>query len=131
MVMGVTFSSLTVSQQKQIEDLSTSCRSFSSQLSKLCILGSAIASNWSGGTATLVASLNSGEIIPNTTGLDGAQDLSPADVSNLAGYATTISNPSNSPNGNSNDSTAGSYSSAFIKALLVKACGINAFIGNG
>ena len=115
--------SLTASQQAAVQSFATSCRSFAAGLSQLNILAAAIGAEWAGGVSTLVNSLQSGDLIPNTSGLAGSQDLAPADVANLAGYATNISNPNNADQG------AGGYNGSFIQALCVKAAGINAAIG--
>lgn len=115
--------SLTTDQQLAVTSFVTSCRSFSAQLSQLNILGAAIGAAWAGGISILVGDLSSGDLIPNTSGLAGSQDLSQADVSNIAGYATNISNPANSDQG------TGGYNGGFIAALFVKAAGINAAIG--
>src|SRR5579859_4601526 len=103
--------SLTPSQQAAVQSFATSCRTFAAQLAQLNILGAAIGAEWAGGVSTLVGSLQSGDLIPNTSGLAGSQDLSQADVSNLAGYATNIANPSNSDQG------TGGYNGSFIAAL--------------
>lgn len=114
--------SLTADQQTAVLAFTTNCRSFAAQLAQLNILGAAISAAWAGGISTYVSSLQSGDIIPNVSSLAGSQDLQQADVANIAGYATTISNPANASQG------TGGYSSAFIQALLIKAAGINASI---
>jgi hypothetical protein len=111
--------SLTASQQQQVQDLTNACRSFMAMLWQLNILGAAIAANWNGGTTTLVQSgLQSGDLIPQTSGLAGAQPLAAADVTNIAGYAINFSNAANASQG------TGGYASPFIEALAVKAAGI-------
>lgn len=119
-----TYASLTPAQQDAVQNLVNPLRTFSAQLMQLNILASRIAADWSGGVATIVASLDSGETIPNTSALAGAQGLAPADVSNLAGYAANHSDPSRAPT--ANDGTGGGYNSNFIQALAVKAAGIGA-----
>jgi hypothetical protein len=85
-------------------------------------LAAAISAAWGGGISTLVGDLQSGDIIPNASGLAGAQDFTQADIADLAGYAVNISNPANSSQG------TGGYNGSFIAALFVKAAGINATI---
>lgn len=121
-----TYASLTLPQQEQVQDLTNNIRSLASLMSEVSILSAAIGASWNGGTSTLVQGLTNTEIIPNTSGLAGAQPLAPADVTNFAGYAITFADPTKSPNGT--DGTGGGYSSAFIQALRVKLCGINASI---
>jgi len=71
---------------------------------------------------TLVGDLSSGDIVPNTSGLAGSQDLLASDITDIAGYAINISNPANASQG------TGGYNGSFILALAVKAAGINASI---
>lgn len=111
---------LTADQQTAVTDFCNSVRAFSALLGRACSLGSAIGAAWAGGISTLVGDLESGDSVPNTSGLAGSQNLVPADISNLAGYATVISDPSNASQG------TGSFNGAFIKALCVKAAGVNA-----
>lgn len=114
---------LTSDEQETVLQFVASCRAFAADLGQLNVLGAAIAAGWAGGISTLVNSLDPADLIPNTSGLAGAQPLGKADVANIAGYGTTISNPTNPSQG------TGGYNSAFIEALLVKAAGINASIG--
>ncbi len=115
--------SLTSPQQEAVQSFTTSVRSFSAQLGQLCVLANAIGAEWSGGVSTLVGDLSGGDVIPNTSGLAGSQDLLASDVSALAGYAINISNPANASQG------TGGYNGSFIQSLCVKAAGINASIG--
>jgi hypothetical protein len=114
---------LTEEEQKTVTDFDVNCRSFMVALSQLTILGSKIAAGWAGGIADLVNSLASTDLIPNTSGLHGAQPMGPADIGNIATYATQISDETNASQG------TGGYNDKFIQALGVKAAGINASIG--
>lgn len=119
-----TYASLTPAQQDAVENLVNPLRAFAAQLMHLNVLAARISADWNGGVSTIVGTLDSGETIPNTSALAGAQGLAPADVTNLAGYAINHCDPSRSPT--ANDGTGGGYNSAFIQALAVKAAGIGA-----
>jgi len=113
---------LTADQQKAVTDFTQSLRAWSAQLAQLNSLGAAIGAAWFGGINGLVGSLQSSDIIPNVSGLAGAQDLSPADLTSLAQWANALSNPLNSDQG------TGAYASVGIQQLCVKAAGINATV---
>lgn len=119
---GKQWNELTPQEQSQVLDLTNSCRSYAKELAQLANLGDGVGSAWDGGTATVVNSLDSTAVIPNTTSLAGAQDLSPADVTNMAGYAIDLSNPANNQSG-------GGYNTAFHRALDVKMTGIINTVG--
>jgi hypothetical protein len=114
--------SLTADEQAAFLAFTTNLRSWSAQLARLNILGNAIASAWSGGISTLNGKLQGGDVIPNASSLAGSQDLSQADVGNLAAWAQSLCNPANADQG------TGSYASGLIQSTLVKAAGINASI---
>ncbi len=115
--------SLTSEQQEAVKDFATAVRSFSALLGQANTMGGAIGAEWGGGVEGLVGGLTDGDLIPNTSGLAGSQDLTKADLTNLAGYAIVISDPASGNQG------TGGYNGGFIHALLVKAAGINASIG--
>ena len=114
--------SLTTDQQAAFLAFTTSLRSWAAALAQLNVLGAAIAAEWSGGMSALNGDLQSGDVIPNASGLAGSQDLSQADVGNLAAWASALCNTSNSDQG------TGSYASGLIQSTCVKAAGINAVL---
>jgi hypothetical protein len=114
---------LTASQQKAVTDFALSARTWAAQLQQLNILGASVSAAWFGGVNALVAGLQSGDLIPNTSGLAGSQDLTPGDLTNLALWANALSNPANADQG------TGAYASVGIQQTCVKAAGINASIG--
>jgi hypothetical protein len=114
---------LTTGQQKAVTDFTTSARAWAAQLEQLNVLGASVGAAWFGGINALVGGLQAGDLIPNTSGLAGSQDLTQADVTNLALWAFAHSNPANADQG------TGAYASAGIQQTCVKAAGINATIG--
>jgi hypothetical protein len=111
--------SLTADQQRAVTDFTLNLRSFASLLAQAVLLGQQINVAYGGGIGTYVNSLQATDVIPNTSGLAGSQDLVQADVGNLAGWAALISNPATAP-------AAGSYAGALAMGTMVKAAGINA-----
>lgn len=120
-----TWASLTPEQQNAVTSLDRAVRGAQAIEAKLMITGQAISAAWNGGISTVVGTLNDDAtgMIPNTSGLDGAQSLSRADLTNLVGYLIDMSNPANNTGG-------GGYNTAFHQALRVKASGINGQLGN-
>jgi len=114
-----TWASLTNEQQAAVEAVANAERSFSMHMAMAADLGINIAAAWNGGVSTIVGTLGSTEIIPNTSGLAGSQALLPADMTNVAGYAINMSDPSSGQGG------TGGYNTGFIRALWVKLAGLN------
>ena len=112
-----TWTSLSPSQQASVETLANGLRAFMSEQAKLADMGVNLAALWNGGVASIVNSLGSTEVIPNTSGLAGAQDLAPADITNAVGYAINQSDPNSSQGG------VGGYNTSFIRTLAVKMAG--------
>lgn len=117
-----TYASLTDEQKDQVQSVLNAVRSAAAVLANLANQGQAIGAAWDGGIATLVNGLDPTEVIPQTSGLAGAQPVAPADLINFAGYLIDLSNPSN-------QQASGGYNTPFHQALRVKLCGVNAAIG--
>ncbi len=116
-----TWASLTTEQKATVESFVNAIRGATTTFAGLTKQGQVIGAAWNGGVSTIVQSLDAGEVIPNTSGLDGAQSVAPADVTNFAGYLIDLSNPANNQGG-------GGYNTAFHQALRVKFSGINAAV---
>ena len=114
-----TWASLTTEQQNAVQAVANAQRSFSMHAAQAADLGINLSAAWSGGVSAIVATLGSTEIIPNTSGLAGAQSLLPGDMTNVAGYAINMSDPSSAQGG------TGGYNTGFIRALWVKFAGLN------
>lgn len=114
--------SLTTDQQAAVEQFCNNLRSWAILVWQANNLGLAIAADWSGSIQALVNTLQSTDLVPNTSGLAGAQPLLPADITSLESWANAMSNPSNPTQG------TGGFSSLGIQQLLAKAAGINALV---
>lgn len=112
-----TWASLTPTEQADVQAFMGSLRAFAGDLAILANEGVAVGAAWNGGLSTIVGTLGADEVIPNASGLDGAQGVVPADVANMAGYLIDLSNPANNVGG-------GGYNTAFHRALMVKLAGI-------
>ncbi len=113
---------LTSNQIAAIESLATSCRSWGAGLAQLNILGVAIGADYYSGLNSLLSGLTQTDVVPNTSGYDGAQDLLVSELVTLVGWAFTLSNPANGTQG------TGAFASVGIQQLCMKAAGINASI---
>lgn len=116
-----TYASLTADQQALVQSFVNGLRGADIKLQAVMSDALVLGAAWNGGVSTIVQSLDAGETIPNTSGLDGAQGLAPADVTNTAGYFIDMSNSANTVGG-------GGYNTPFHQALRVKFAGINASI---
>ena len=85
--------SLTSEQQEAVQSFVTSCRSWAAGLAQLNVLGAAIGAANFGGISTLLGDLQTTDVIPNTSGLAGSQDLLVSDVTSLASWAWAMANP--------------------------------------
>jgi hypothetical protein len=111
-----TYASLSDSDKLKIKQLVDPMRSFAGELARVCNHGRAIASKWSGDVETIVGTLDSNSVVPNTSNETGAVDLTKEQIQNLAGYFITLSDPT--------DNATGSYNSNYHRALFVKAIGL-------
>jgi len=116
--------SLTTEQQTAVQDFTTSCRTWAALLAQMNILGAAIGAANAGGISTLLSDLQTTDVIPNTSGLAGSQDLLASDVISLASWAWAAANPQNTTSAG-----GGAYATVGIQQTCVKAAGINASIG--
>ena len=114
--------SLSADEQAAARAFCTPLRSWAALLSQLNVLGAAIGDGWFGGLNAIIGSLQDGDVIPNDAGLDGSRPLTKADVTNLALWAWSLSNPANGDQG------TGAYASVGIQQTCVKAAGINASV---
>jgi hypothetical protein len=108
---------LTADEQAAVIDLANLCRGWASQVMKLNTISASIQNTWAGGVSAMVAKLAAGDLIPNTSGLAGAQPLNQSDITNMANWAGSYSNPSNPTQG------TGAFCSPTIQQVCVKAAG--------
>jgi hypothetical protein len=106
--------SLTADQQTNVIAYANVGRTISQLAIQLVLLTQQYNTAWGGGIATLVNSLQSTDLIPNTSGLPGSQDLDQADMGNIATWAALICNSANTV---AEGSLAGSLAfGTFVKA---------------
>ena len=106
-------------EKAAIQSVANAARGMYIALQGLADDGQILAAAWNGGISDMVNSLDPAEVIPDTSGLDGAQSISKADLINTVGYFIDLSNPANNQGG-------GGYNTPFHQALRVKFAGINA-----
>ena len=109
------YADLTDDQKASIQALSTFMRGLSSEWAKVLEKAQAIAAYYTGNVETDMASLDSADEIPQTTGLAGAEPLTKADFATLVGYFLVASDAA--------DGASGSYNTPYHRALYSRACG--------
>jgi type III secretory pathway component EscT len=109
------YADLTTEQKASIQALSQLVRPLAGELGRLLEKFQAVVSYYSGNVETMLAELQSSDLIPNESGLTGAQDLTKEQFVNLVGYMITASATADGSAMNSN----------YHRALYAKACGPN------
>ena len=74
------FSALTADQQSQLLGFMPVLRAGIAELAKVCNHGARLDQTWTAGIKAIVASLDAGTVIPDTTGLAGAASLTSDDL---------------------------------------------------
>jgi hypothetical protein len=115
-----TWASLTADQQAAIQAVATPSRGMAGTLAQLLNHAKDIGLAYSGSVEALIGSLNSGEIIPNNSGLAGASGLTRDQLINLLGYYIVM--------GATLDGSNGSYNTNYHRGLYIAAAGINAIV---
>jgi hypothetical protein len=79
------YADLTDEQKSIVRDQVNQLRALSGQIARTIVQGKVvqIAVDADGGLRDIVTSLDNGEVVPNESGLAGAQSLSKADLANL------------------------------------------------
>lgn len=116
-----TYASLTTEQKDAVQSLVNGLRGADVAIQAVMRQAAVLGAAWNGGISDLVNGLTDGEVIPNTSGLAGAQSVSKADAINSVGYLIDMSNAANNTGG-------GGYNTPFHQALRVKFAGINASV---
>lgn len=106
---------LTAEQKASVQAMCQLVRPMSGELGRLLEKFQAVVSYYSGNVETILAELQSSDVIPNGSGLAGAQGMTKAEIVNLVGYFITLAA---TPDGSS-----GSYNTNYHRALYAKACG--------
>lgn len=115
------YSELTAEQKDEIQGLMNLARPLAGELARLLEKFQGVVSGYVGNTEDLIGLLDAGELIPNTTGLSGAEALTKEEAQNLIGYLIVASN--------TGDGVTGSYNSNYHRGLYSKAVGPGNIIG--
>jgi len=108
---------LTTEQKASVQAMCQLVRPLSGELGRLLEKFQAVVAYYSGNVETILGELQSSDVVPNTSGLTGAQDLTKEQLANLVGYFLVMcATPDNS---------VGSYNTNYHRALYAKACGPN------
>lgn len=110
------WSDLTPEERDAAQDLINFIRAESASIAKIGNHGRAVAGKYVGNVETILAKLQGSDLIPNGTGLAGAQSMTRQEVVNLIGYFLTISDTT--------DNAPGSYNTNYHRSLYAKAGGI-------
>ena len=115
------YEDLTQEQQASIQALSQVVRPLTGEFAKLLAKFQVAVSYYVGNVETILAGLDASDLIPNTSGLAGAQDLTKEQFVNLMGYLIASSA---TPDGSS-----GSFNTNYHRALYVRAAGPENIMG--
>jgi hypothetical protein len=113
-----TWASLTPQQQATVQATVNLLRPYLGALSHELNTANDIGIQYGAGSQAIVATLAGTEIIPNTSGLAGAQDLTQSQFMSLITVLLTIGATANG--------ATGSYNTPFYRNLYMLAAGINA-----
>lgn len=115
------YNDLTADQKAAVDNLSALVRDTVSKLAKVCNAGRAVSAGYVGNVESILATLDSGAVIPNTTGLAGAQPMTRSELVTVIGYLMVMSETA--------DGASGSLNTNYHKSLYAKACGPVNLIG--
>lgn len=115
-----TWNSLTAQQQQTVQDVATPARALAGEFAQLCNKAKDLGLAYNNGAAAILATVTGSELIPNDSGLAGAQSITRDQLVNLIGYYTTI--------GATPDGSSGSYNTNYHRAVYLAAAGINAVV---
>jgi len=85
-----TYASLTAEQKDILGELTTQLRAFAGEFAKMNTKAAVLVDDWNAQVSVIVASLDTGEVIPNVSGLAGAASVTKEEVTALA--ATQLAN---------------------------------------
>jgi type III secretory pathway component EscT len=107
------YADLTIEQKASVQALSQLVRPLAGELGRLLEKFQAVVSYYSGNVETILGELQSADLIPNETGLAGAQNMTKDQFVNLVGYMITAAATADGSPMNSN----------YHRALYAQACG--------
>ena len=109
------YADLTTEQKESVQALCQTVRPLSGELGRLLEKFQAVVAYYTGNVETILGELQSSDVVPNLSGLAGAQGLTKEQLVNLIGYMITSSATA--------DAAVGSYNTNYHRALYAKACG--------
>lgn len=113
---------LSAEEKQALQTLLNMARADAGQLfAKLGNHGRAITAQYSGNVENILAKLGGSDLIPNTSGLAGAQAMTKDETVNLFGYFITESDPT--------DNASGSFNTNYHRSLFAKAGGAGNLLG--
>lgn len=115
------FAELTPEQQAAVNECATQTRAIAGELARCLEHAQAVVSYYVGNVEGMLAGLDGADLIPNASGLSGAQGLTKTELVNLIGYLITASA--------TGDGASGSYNTNYHRALYAKACGPGGILG--
>ena len=111
----MSYEALTAEQKLAVDALSDAVRPLAGTLARTLEKFQAVNSYWTGNVETILAGLQSSDVIPNKTGLAGAQGLTKSQLTTLVGYMITASATA--------DGAVSSYNTNFHRSLYAQAAG--------
>jgi len=111
----MSYETLTQEQRDSVDALAQMVRALSGTLARTLEQFQAVNSYWTGNIETILSGLQASDVIPNKTGLAGAQGLTKSELTNLVGYMIVASATA--------DGASGSYNSNYHRSLYAKAAG--------
>lgn len=109
------YADLTTEQKQSVQAMCQLVRPLSGELGRLLEKFQAVVAYYTGNVETILGELDNADVVPNESGLAGAQSLTKEQLVNLVGYFIVMAA---TPDGSS-----GSYNTNYHRALYAKACG--------
>ena len=85
-----TYASLAETEKDIIDTHARVVRGFASELAKLAQKGVTIDDNWDSQVSAIIATLDPGEVLPDTGGLAGAADITHEELTSIMGSINTL-----------------------------------------
>jgi hypothetical protein len=111
----MTYDELTADQKAEVQALANLARPLAGELARLLEKFQAVVAGYVGNTENVLGLLGASDLVPNTSGLTGAESLTKEQMINLIGYMITASATA--------DGASGSYNTNYHRALYALACG--------
>lgn len=109
------YADLSQAEKDSVQALCQTVRPLSGEWARVLEKFQAVVSYYSGNVEAILSELAGSDVIPNTSGLVGAQDFTKEQLVNLVGYMIVASATA--------DGSSGSYNTNYHRALYAKAVG--------